>query len=228
MLRQPRPGNSNSSPAPTKGPTGGVVWHDGQRAVQRDRRGPAASLRPDDPGNREFRRYANRVNGLAHGPERRALRRPGRRPAAGRVHARRTARRRSMRRSTASTTTSPAISWSTAATDSGSPTRAIRRSRSAPRSFLISTTPRCCAWSATTAAHGWLRASPTTPFSPRAVLLSPDEKTLYVADGEPREGQRRELRAYPSVLTAALVTRRGFCPVISMRHEKLAGCPAVT
>jgi len=33
--------------------------------------------------------------------------------------------------------------------------------------------------------------------SPRAVLLSPDQKTLYVADGEPREGQRRELRAYP-------------------------------
>jgi sugar lactone lactonase YvrE len=31
----------------------------------------------------------------------------------------------------------------------------------------------------------------------RAVLLSPDEKTLYVADGEPRPDQRRELRAYP-------------------------------
>jgi len=33
--------------------------------------------------------------------------------------------------------------------------------------------------------------------SPRAVLLSPDEKTLYVADGEAKEGQTRELRAYP-------------------------------
>ena len=33
--------------------------------------------------------------------------------------------------------------------------------------------------------------------SPRAVLLSPDQRTLYVADGEPREGQGRELRAYP-------------------------------
>src|SRR5262249_33231853 len=31
----------------------------------------------------------------------------------------------------------------------------------------------------------------------RAVLLSRDERALYVADGEPREGQRRELRAYP-------------------------------
>ena len=33
--------------------------------------------------------------------------------------------------------------------------------------------------------------------SPRAVLLSPDETALYVADGEPRAGQGRELRAYP-------------------------------
>ena len=33
--------------------------------------------------------------------------------------------------------------------------------------------------------------------SPRAVLLSPDEATLYVADGEPKEAQARELRAYP-------------------------------
>lgn len=33
--------------------------------------------------------------------------------------------------------------------------------------------------------------------SPRAVLLAPDETTLYVADGEPNEGEARELRAYP-------------------------------
>src|SRR5262249_41570422 len=32
---------------------------------------------------------------------------------------------------------------------------------------------------------------------PRAVLLSADEQTLYVADGAPRADQRRELRAYP-------------------------------
>jgi gluconolactonase len=33
---------------------------------------------------------------------------------------------------------------------------------------------------------------------PRAVLLSGDERTLYVADGEPRQGEAvRELRAYP-------------------------------
>ena len=33
--------------------------------------------------------------------------------------------------------------------------------------------------------------------SPRALLLSAAEDVLYVADGEPREGQGRELRAYP-------------------------------
>jgi gluconolactonase len=33
--------------------------------------------------------------------------------------------------------------------------------------------------------------------SPRAVLLAPDEATLYVADGEAIEGHPRELRAYP-------------------------------
>src|SRR5262249_62411643 len=32
--------------------------------------------------------------------------------------------------------------------------------------------------------------------SPRALLLSVAEDVLYVADGEPREGQGRELRAY--------------------------------
>ena len=33
--------------------------------------------------------------------------------------------------------------------------------------------------------------------SPRAVALAPDGNTLYIADGEPRATQARELRAYP-------------------------------
>jgi gluconolactonase len=33
--------------------------------------------------------------------------------------------------------------------------------------------------------------------APRSVLLSPDEKTLYVAEGEPNLKHKRELRAYP-------------------------------
>lgn len=33
--------------------------------------------------------------------------------------------------------------------------------------------------------------------APRSVLLSPDEKTLYVAEGDSKTGQSRSLRAYP-------------------------------
>jgi gluconolactonase len=40
--------------------------------------------------------------------------------------------------------------------------------------------------------------------SPRAVLLSRGEERLYVADGEPREGQGRELRAYPIAADGSL------------------------
>src|SRR5262245_14997549 len=40
--------------------------------------------------------------------------------------------------------------------------------------------------------------------SPRAVLLSHDQSTLYVADGLPRPEQRRELRAYPIRADGAL------------------------
>jgi gluconolactonase len=46
--------------------------------------------------------------------------------------------------------------------------------------------------------RAWVAARMTyDTTSPRAVLLSPAEDVLYVADGEPREGQGRELRAYP-------------------------------
>jgi gluconolactonase len=46
--------------------------------------------------------------------------------------------------------------------------------------------------------RAWVAARITfDTVSPRAVALSPDERTLYVADGEPKEGQMRELRAYP-------------------------------
>ena len=61
--------------------------------------------------------------------------------------------------------------------------------------------------------------------SPRAVLLSPDEKTLYVADGEPREGQRRELRAYPFAATAPSIIRRCCTPSADHRgpHRGIEG-----
>lgn len=46
--------------------------------------------------------------------------------------------------------------------------------------------------------RAWTAARMTyDTLSPRAVLLSPAADMLYVADGEPRAGQGRELRAYP-------------------------------
>jgi gluconolactonase len=46
--------------------------------------------------------------------------------------------------------------------------------------------------------RAWVATRMTTDtVSPRAVLLSRDGKTLYVADGEAKPDQRRELRAYP-------------------------------
>jgi gluconolactonase len=42
------------------------------------------------------------------------------------------------------------------------------------------------------------------------VLLSPDEATLYVADGEPLADQRRELRAYPIAADGSV----GHCEVL--------------
>ncbi len=46
--------------------------------------------------------------------------------------------------------------------------------------------------------HAWkIRRVTYDTAAPRAVALSPDEKTLYVAEGEPGRKGPRELRAYP-------------------------------
>src|SRR5215813_11691928 len=49
--------------------------------------------------------------------------------------------------------------------------------------------------------------------SPRAVLLSHDQSTLYVADGLPRPEQRRKLRAYPIRADGTLEDRNNFSTV---------------
>jgi Gluconolactonase len=188
---------------PYQGPTGGVVWHEGGVLFSVIDEGLILRFDPETRAIAEFRRYANRVNGLAHGPggELYGAQEGGRRLVE--FTPGRTARSRSMRRSTASTTTSPAISWSTAATDSGSPIRAMRRSRSAPRSFLISTTPRCSAWSATTAAHGWPRASPTTPLHPARCCCRRTRRRSMSRTGNRVRTSGGSYAPIPSVLTAA-------------------------
>src|SRR5262249_60445755 len=53
---------------PYEGPTGGVVWHDGAVVFSVIDEGRILRFEPATGAVTEFRRYANRVNGLAHGP----------------------------------------------------------------------------------------------------------------------------------------------------------------
>src|SRR5215467_14460770 len=53
---------------PYEGPTGGVVWHDGAVVFSVIDEGRLLRFDPASGAVTEFRRYANRVNGLCHGP----------------------------------------------------------------------------------------------------------------------------------------------------------------
>ena len=53
---------------PYQGPTGGVVWHEGGVLFSVIDEGLILRFDPETRAIAEFRRYANRVNGLAHGP----------------------------------------------------------------------------------------------------------------------------------------------------------------
>ena len=53
---------------PYQGPTGGVVWHEGGVLFSVIDDGLILRFDPETRAIAEFRRYANRVNGLAHGP----------------------------------------------------------------------------------------------------------------------------------------------------------------
>ena len=64
------------------------------------------------------------------------------------------------------------------------------RRRTARRSTRFSTTRRCCGSSAAGRRAWKLSASRTTRWGRAAVLLSADEKTLYVADGDAERGNR--------------------------------------
>ena len=53
---------------PYQGPTGGIVWHEGGALFSVIDEGLILRFDPAKRGIGDFRRYANRVNGLAHGP----------------------------------------------------------------------------------------------------------------------------------------------------------------
>ena len=122
---------------------------------------------PDDPGNRRISPLCQPREWPRPWPERRSSTAP-RRAAGGWSSSRPTGgSSRSTRCSTASTTTSPAISWSTAGTDSVSPIRAIRSIPFGPAIFPLSRPLLGAAPGAQRPPRlGRPRASPTTPFHP--------------------------------------------------------------
>ena len=181
---------------PCQGPTGGVVWHEGGVLFSVIDEGLILRFDPETRAIAEFRRYANRVNGLAHGP-------------GGELYGAQEGGRRLVE----FTPDGPLVAVDALLDGKyhNQPCDLVVDSRhrvwfADPRHVTIPFGPAIFpyldhasvlrlerndrrAWVATRITYDTV--------SPRAVLLSPDEKTLYVADGEPRPDQRRELRAYP-------------------------------
>jgi gluconolactonase len=183
---------------PFEGPVGGVIWETGPGQVLFSTVDEGRLLRFNHASKAitEFRRYANRVNGLALGPN-------------GEVYGAQEGGRRLVQFTPDGRTVPVNALLDGKYHNQPSDLVVDRQGRlyfTDPRHPVIPFGPaifpfldHCSvirlerndrrAWVATRLTYDTL--------SPRAVLLSADQKTLYVADGEPREGQRRELRAYP-------------------------------
>ena len=183
---------------PFEGPTGGVVWDvtHGKVLFSTVDEGRLLWFDHVSKAVTEFRRYANRVNGLAFGPN-------------GEVYGAQEGGRRLVQFTPDGRTVPVDALLDGKYHNQPSDLVVDRQNRiyfTDPRHPLIPFGPaifpfldHCSvlrlerndrrAWVATRLTYDTV--------SPRAVLLSPDQKTLYVADGEPCEGQRRELRAYP-------------------------------
>src|SRR5262245_47472212 len=181
---------------PYQGPTGGVLWDHGPVLFSAIDEGRLLRIDHDTRQVTEYRRYANRVNGLAHGPN-------------GELYGAQEGGRRLVEFTPDGRVTAVDALLDGKYHNQPSDLVVDKRHRiyfTDPRHPVIPFGPaifpfldHCSvlrlerndrrAWVATRITHDTV--------SPRAVLLSPDERTLYVADGEPREGQKRELRAYP-------------------------------
>ena len=181
---------------PYEGPTGGVVWHEGGVLFSAIDEGRLLRFDPESGSVNEFRRYANRVNGLAHGP-------------GGELYGAQEGGRRLVE-----FTPDGRLAAVDALLDGkyhNQPCDLIVDSRhriwlADPRHAVAPFGPAIFPFldhaSVLRLERNDRRARVAKRItydtaSPRAVLLSPDEKTLYVADGEPQAGQTRELRAYP-------------------------------
>jgi gluconolactonase len=183
---------------PFEGPIGGVVWGGGYGEVLFSTVDDGRLLRLDHGSNvvTELRRYTNRINGLAYGPN-------------GELYGAQEGGRRLVQFTPDGRTVAVDALLDGKYHNQPSDLVADRQGRiyfTDPRHPVIPFGPsifpfldHCSvlrlerndrrAWVATRLTYDTV--------SPRAVLLSADETALYIADGEPREGQRRELRSYP-------------------------------
>src|SRR5215510_4160016 len=183
---------------PFEGPAGGIIWDRGRGAVLFSTVDEGRLLWLDHAGKSvtEFRRYANRVNGLALGP-------------GGELFGAQEGGRRLVEFMPDGRTVPVDALLDGKYHNQPSDLVVDRQSRlyfTDPRHPIIPFGPsifpfldHCSVLRlARNDRRAWVASRLTyDTVSPRAVLLSPDERTLYVADGEPRDGQRRELRAYP-------------------------------
>ena len=183
---------------PYEGPVGGVVWDAvrGKALFSVVDDGRLLWLDPGSTAVTEFRRYANRVNGLALGP-------------AGELYGAQEGGRRLVQFTDDGRTVPVDALLDGKHHNQPSDLVVDRRNRiyfTDPRHPVIPFGPSIFPFLDHCSVlqlerndrRAWVARRLTyDTVNPRAVLLSPDEKTLYVADGDPREGQRRELRAYP-------------------------------
>jgi gluconolactonase len=198
MARQDQTWQFERVAGPFQGSLGGVVW-DGARGRLLFSAIDEGRLLWFDPAGKavsEFRRYANRVNGLALGPN-------------GEIYGAQEGGRRLVEFTPDGRTVAVDALLDGRYHNQPSDLVADRRGRiyfTDPRHPIIPFGPaifpfldhRSVIRLERNDRRAWVARRMTfDTVSPRAVLLSLDEKTLYVADGEPRDGERRELRAYP-------------------------------
>jgi gluconolactonase len=181
---------------PYEGPTGGVLWHEGGVLFSAIDEGRLLRFDPESGSVSEFRRYANRVNGLAHG-------------SGGELYGAQEGGRRLVE--FAPDGRLVAVDALLDGKYHNQPCDLVVDGRhriwfADPRHAVAPFGPAIFPFLDHASVlrlerndrRAWVAKRITyDTTSPRAVLLSPDEKTLYVADGEPHAGQARELRAYP-------------------------------
>jgi len=181
---------------PFDGATGGVLWHDNALLFSAIDEGRLLRLDPHTDAVTEFRRYTNRVNGLGHGPD-------------GELYGAQEGGRRLVEFTPDGRLVALDALLDGKYHNQPSDLVVDRKHRiwfADPHHPVMPFGPAIFPFLDHASVlrlqrndrRGWTIARITyDTISPRAVLLSPDETTLYVADGEPREGHARELRSYP-------------------------------